>query len=59
MNKIIEYMSYMSTNLTGFDEEINELIKEGWQPIGGICASVSPREKEWFYQAMVKYEEIN
>ena len=46
--------------IQGFENEVNRLIKEGWQPQGGI-AVVSYREpyegnymKDHYFQAMIK-----
>lgn len=43
---------------TAFDlnEQVNDLIHEGWRPIGGVCVANSNANPQlwWFYQAMVK-----
>jgi hypothetical protein len=36
-------------------DAVNELIQDGWQPLGGIPVVFSPNTGTWwFYQAMVK-----
>ena len=44
--------------IPNIEGEVNELIKEGWQPIGGvfIVPSDSNTGLHFQYQAMVKYE---
>ncbi len=37
-------------------QKVNEHIKDGWKPIGGVAVSVQDGE-EHFYQAMVKEDE--
>jgi hypothetical protein len=57
MRKIVEYklLSHHSKDI--LVEYINyQLLKEGWQPLGGICYDRS-RDMPIFFQAMVKYEE--
>ncbi len=39
-----------------FVKQVNEMIKQGWQPVGGICVSNLDSENwtERLYQAMVR-----
>jgi len=53
MNKIIEYHIFYYENIYDLSNEVNNAIKKGLQPLGGICVYKSDR----VYQAMVKYEE--
>ena len=42
----------------GLDKEVNEYIKMGWQPLGGVSAAafgISPVGGNQYIQAMVKY----
>ena len=58
MRKIIEYVvisnHYHRQYEHQFIDMINKMIKEGWQPLGGV--SLAP-EKYPYAQAMVKYED--
>lgn len=33
---------------------VNDLIEQGWKPVGGIQITVSPAEGQAFFQSMVK-----
>lgn len=56
MYPIIAYTVVKAENIEGgllsggLDKEVKKLMKEGWEPLGGIAV-----EKGTFYQAMVKY----
>lgn len=58
MKKIIEYqIAYaIERDFEEFPVYVNGWIKDGWQPLGGICTNTID-DAEFFYQAMVKYEE--
>ncbi|MBO7243834.1 MAG: DUF1737 domain-containing protein [Alphaproteobacteria bacterium] len=36
-------------------DKVNQLIKQGWEPLGGLCATQNAG-KEIFCQAMIKKE---
>ena len=60
MKTILEYDVIAADNLKGLVEATDELIKEGWQPYHGLLISTEEldnRKQEWFYQAIVRYEE--
>ncbi len=48
---IIQYHVVWDDSLLDLLEEVNEMIKEGWQPQGGIAAN-----NDSVFQAMVKHE---
>ena len=51
--KVVEYKVVAdSSMLSLFEKEINKMIKEGWQPLGGMTRDSGTT----FFQAMVKYE---
>jgi hypothetical protein len=54
--KVVDYMVTEGNKVT-IERRVNRLIKQGWQPIGGIAES-QDKDKVLFYQAMVKYEAI-
>ena len=62
MKKIVDYcvvcggLDYDDDK--GFEKRVNNAIKEGWQPLGGMCNDCYGSE-DWGFQAMVKYEESN
>ena len=39
--------------ITKFHEKVNEKIKKGWMPQGGICYARTTKEA-WLIQAMIK-----
>lgn len=62
--KIIEYKIVMDKSPADLTKQINELIKEGWIPTGGVFITQSPPKKEGDFivvethshQAMVKLQ---
>lgn len=61
MNKIIDYKVIKRGNQVEMEEAINDYIKLGWQPLGGISFNkFQYREGVFmdkaFVQAIVKYE---
>jgi hypothetical protein len=55
MKKIIEYNVIEANHLFKLGMLVNKLIKNGWQPLGGVSYTDQP---SWNYiQAMVKYSE--
>ncbi len=58
--KIVEYVFFAGEPEADdkFIDLINSKIKEGWQPLGGVCSSKSYVEPDYEVpmQAMVKYE---
>lgn len=42
-------------NAGNLEDAVNELILEGWQPVGGIAVGYSPQSYNWwYYQAMIR-----
>jgi len=58
MNKIVEYI--MAKGIVGnekqFNDQVNRMIKDGFQPLGGV-AIAADNSVLHFTQAMVKYQE--
>ncbi|HEY5123666.1 MAG TPA: DUF1737 domain-containing protein [Ignavibacteria bacterium] len=52
--KIIEYKVIEKCDLKELVERVNDLIKNGWEPFGGIASEGVEGD---FCQAMVKYSE--
>ena len=62
MKKVTAYLTLSAEGRPdALNEKVNEAIKEGWQPLGGISVVTSDgasQSKEYlFTQALVKYEE--
>ena len=54
--KIVQYKTIWVKDKC-IDEDVNDAIKTGWQPLGGISHVISNEEPCVMYcQAMVKYE---
>jgi hypothetical protein len=52
--KIIDYLPIFERSIYPFGIIIKDLMKEGWQPLGGISYSSI---NEIYIQVMVKYED--
>jgi hypothetical protein len=60
MNRIIEYILVSHGDLTRMMEEVNKLIREGFQPFGSVSSSYAPDEQRFYmFQAMVKFHEAS
>jgi Domain of unknown function (DUF1737) len=62
MKKIIEYKLIVNNHSDFLQDKINDLISEGWQPIGSPSFQRDEvngaKECRWYFcQAMVKYED--
>lgn len=53
--KIVDYTVASAFLKESLVEEVERLIKKGWQPYKGVTHN---SKNGWMYQAMVKYEEI-
>lgn len=56
--RVIEYEMVHDSNPIGFNTGIGEMVREGWQPLGGVSVSLSESDDFRdivFAQAMVKY----
>ena len=54
--KIIDYKAvYGESDVKWLNEEVNEMIGQGYQPFGGISVTVTPEAVVLFAQTMVKY----
>jgi len=54
--KIVKYTvihSYSPGNLTA---QVNQLIDQGWQPLGGVSSGMGDDGNLYFNQAIVMYE---
>ncbi len=56
MNKIIEYRAIMADHPEELARSVGVLLREGYQPLGGICAA-NKDGQPYVLQAVVKYEE--
>lgn len=45
----MEYRVLMDNSLQKIVEKVNQAIKDGWKPLGGVSA-----DDGWFYQAITK-----
>ena len=52
----MRYRIVEAKDTEGLEQDVNEAIGEGWQPLGGICVVNSQANTYawWFYQAMVR-----
>ena len=57
--KIQRYEVVYANSEQAFVEQINLMIKEGWQPLGGMAANFQSNgqfQQTVYHQAMVEYE---
>jgi hypothetical protein len=60
MKKIIDYTIIRGGILSELEDRVFSLLKEGWQPLGGIEyieMGYGENSVSYFCQAMVRYEE--
>lgn len=64
--KIFDYLVAESFNADYLADRVRGLIKEGWQPIGGVSVNEymftstgSPKSTSKYVQAMVLYDGVN
>jgi hypothetical protein len=50
--QIIEYKILISPSFYSLQDDVNKGIRNGWQPIGGVCGSLNHN----YIQAVVKYK---
>jgi hypothetical protein len=58
--KIQRYEVVYANSEQAFIEKINEMIKEGWQPLGGMAANFQSNgqfQQTVYHQAIVMYEQ--
>lgn len=55
--KVAEYDVMYSSSIDTFIRYVNKKIEKGFIPIGGISVNIDENNREFYYQAMVKYEE--
>ena len=55
MDRIIEYKAALGDHPENLAHLVNTLIKDGFQPIGGLCA-IHKEDQPYVMQALVKYE---
>lgn len=58
MKKLCDYRVVEVMYLEGLIKSVNQLVSDGWRPIGGMAVSVSPKG-EIYYQAMIKDKETH
>ena len=52
----MNYRVVEAKDTEGLEAEVNEMIRDGWTPLGGVCVVNSQANTYawWFYQAMVR-----
>lgn len=59
MKKIISYTIVFESTYRELSASVNEKIRDGWQPLGGVAVVQHNPSEFWHSQAMVKYEPDN
>jgi hypothetical protein len=60
MRRIVEYrLAIGDDDENELNRIVNELIAQGFQPMGGVSATTTREAYVYFLQAMVRYEEGN
>lgn len=57
MRKIVNYDIHVRDSQFELYSSVNDRIKYGWVPIGGVSVHINVKNREEYRQAMVKYEE--
>jgi hypothetical protein len=58
MENIIEYKTAIGEgDYKELDASVNELIKQGFQPLGGVSVALAEGTVLYYAQAMVKYDD--
>jgi len=58
MNRYVEYKIVSDSDCNKVEQAVNELMKQGFMPHGGIESSFVPSEQKiYIFQAMVKFQE--
>ena len=57
--QVIDYTLLTSTSPKGLVDGVRDLLREGWQPLGGVCAETRPAGSAKLAQAMVKYAPLD
>jgi hypothetical protein len=51
----MHYRVVEARDTEGLEADVNEMIRDGWTPLGGVCVvSSNDTYAWWFYQAMVR-----
>lgn len=53
----MEYQILSGGSIVGLTNSVNDAIKRGWIPHGGLCirpVNQEYRQPEWYFQAMIK-----
>jgi uncharacterized protein DUF1737 len=52
----MHYRIVEAKDTEGLEAEVNEMIRDGWTPLGGVCVVNSQANTYawWFYQAMTR-----
>jgi hypothetical protein len=57
MSKVIRYEVVYGNSEQAFVQQVNDMIKQGWQPIGGIATTyIEKTQQAVSHQAMVLYK---
>lgn len=52
----MHYRIVEAKDVEGLETDVNEMIRDGWTPLGGVCVVNSQNNTYswWFYQAMTR-----
>jgi Domain of unknown function (DUF1737) len=52
----MRYRLIEAKDVEGLEQDVNEHIRDGWRPLGGVCVVNSQANTYawWFYQAMTR-----
>jgi hypothetical protein len=61
LGKVVEYRTVQAYTLSELATDVNDRIKAGWQPLGGVgmmyIPAKEPELRFWYAQAVVKRED--
>jgi len=54
--KIIDYIVVSKTGPRPLQDAVQEYVREGWQPQGGIAVVADKEGSRFYFQALVRYQ---
>jgi len=59
MQYVVKYQTIRESTLVDFNQKVNDMINQGWQPHAGVTITTNVVDMTSFAQAMVKYQPTN
>ena len=53
---IMKYLIAEATSVRALQENVQQYIEQGWEPLGGLSVATYGAGAWWYYQALIKRE---